>query len=139
MYHLAYFSTATQHFTEDELKTLLESSKKNNQPAKITGVLLFIEGCFLQILEGPKDIVKSLFQKVKKDNRHKDVLRIFEGEVTERSFDKWSMGFKNIPFVEYKTQLGFEDISNEDFVNNIIKKNHPKVIQTLHNFYIDGL
>ncbi len=137
MYHLAYFSTATKYFSEQELKQLLTYSKENNQKINITGILLFIEGCFLQILEGEQATVNTLYHKIKKDTRHSDILRIFEGETTERVFKKWSMGFKNIPFVEYKKQTGFEDISNDDFIEKVIKTNHPKIIQTLHNFYDD--
>lgn len=137
MYHLAYFSTATKHFTEEELNLLLKNSQQKNQERGITGILLFIEGCFLQILEGEQATVNALYNKVKKDTRHSDILRIFKGETTERVFKKWSMGFKNIPFVEYKQQTGFEDISNDDFIEKVIKTNHPKIIQTLHNFYDD--
>lgn len=137
MYHIAYFSTATRHFSELELNLLLKTSQQNNTKLNVTGVLLFIEGCFLQILEGEKSAVEALYNKVKNDNRHHHILKIFAGETKERVFKKWSMGFKNIPFVEYKKQTGFEDISNADFIEKVVKINHPKIIQTLHNFYDD--
>lgn len=137
MYHLAYFSTATKHFSEEELTMLLKKSQKNNQNKNVTGILLFIEGCFLQILEGEKSTVQALYNKLKSDNRHNDILKIFEGKTTERVFKTWSMGFKNIPFVEYKKQVGFEDVSNANFIENIVKTNHPKIIQTMHSFYDD--
>ncbi len=139
MYHLAYFSTSTQHFSENDLNELLVTSQKNNQQINITGILLFIEGCFLQILEGNKDTVQTLYKKVKEDTRHDDVIKIFDGEKQERSFDKWSMGFKNLPFIDYKKQTGFEDLSNQDFIDNVIKKGHPKVVRTLEIFYNGGL
>lgn len=139
MYHLVYFSTATQYFSEEELTNLLRISKYNNEKSGITGILLFIEGCFLQILEGEQSAVRLLYHKVKQDARHNDILKIAEAKTQERVFKKWSMGFKNIPFVEYKKQVGFEDISNNDFIEKVIKTNHPRIIQTLHNFYDDAL
>ncbi|MFK7945994.1 MAG: BLUF domain-containing protein [Saprospiraceae bacterium] len=137
MYHLIYFSTGTKHFSEMELSELLKESRKNNQKNNITGILLLVEGCFLQILEGEKSTIKTLYNKVKKDTRHNDILKISEGTTQERVFKEWSMGFKNIPFVEYKKQVGFEDISNGDFIEKVIKTNHPRIIQTLHHFYDD--
>lgn len=139
IYHIAYFSTATKHFTEDELTELLAISKRNNKILDVTGILLFIEGCFLQVLEGDENTVKKVFEKVKEDRRHDDVFTLFKGRKPERSFGNWSMGFKDLPFVEYKRQIGFEDISNEDFLNNILKKRHPKVSRTLEIFYTGGL
>jgi len=98
LYHIAYFSTATKYFTENEITELLAISKENNKELGVTGILLFIEGCFLQVLEGEKQIVKKVFKKVKKDDRHDDVLVLFKGEKEERNFGNWSMGFKNLPF-----------------------------------------
>lgn len=137
MYHLIYFSTGTKHFSEMELSELLKQSRKNNQKNNVTGILLLVEGCFLQILEGEKSTIKTLYNKVKKDTRHNNILKISEGTTQERVFKAWSMGFKNIPFVEYKKQVGFEDISNDDFIEKVIKTNHPRIIQTLHHFYDD--
>lgn len=139
MYHLAYFSTSAQHFSEEDLNVLLATSQKNNKSIGITGVLLFIEGCFLQVLEGNEQSVKALYNKIKKDNRHYDLLTIFEGKKEERNFSKWSMGFRNLPLIEYKNQTDFEDLSDEDFINKILKTFHPKIAQTLNIFYSDGI
>jgi uncharacterized Fe-S cluster-containing MiaB family protein len=139
MYHLAYFSTASMRFSEEDIDRLLKVSKDNNRKLGITGILLFIEGSFLQVLEGEKENVLDLFQTIRQDDRHYDVIIVFEGEKNKRNFEKWSMGFKGIPLLEYKQQTGFEDISDEDFINNILKKNHPKISSTLKIFYSGGL
>ncbi len=139
IYHIAYFSTATKLFTETDLTELLANSKQNNSALSVTGILLFIEGCFLQVLEGDESVVKSIFEKVKQDERHHDVLTLFQGNKPERAFENWSMGFKNLPLVEYKRQIGFEDITNEEFLTNILKKKHPKISRTLEIFYTGGI
>ena len=59
--------------------------------------------------------------------------------LTELNFEIWSMGFKDIPLLECKQQTGFEDISDDDFINNVLKKNHPKIVNTLKIFYSGGL
>lgn len=139
MYHLAYFSVATQRFSVEDLEELLVVSKRNNEAVGVTGVLLYIEGCFLQILEGEEEAVKEVFARVKADTRHEGLLIIFEGAKARRNFDKWSMGFKNMPMDTYKRQIGFEDISDEAFVENVLKKFHPKVARTLDIFYRGGM
>ena len=139
MYHLTYFSTASTHFSEEDLENLLKVSKSNNQRNGITGILLFIDGLFLQLLEGRKDNVLNIFKKIQEDERHYDVLKLFEGEKNATNFEKWSMGFRNFPLSEYKNKTGFEDLSNNDFITNVLKTNHPKIINTLNIFYSEGL
>ena len=139
VYHIVYFSTATKHFSEEDLTHLLVVSNRNNKGLGVTGILLFIEGCFLQVLEGEKEVVKEVFEKIKRDVRHDDVITLFKGKKEDRNFLNWSMGFKNLPFIEYKEQLGFEDISDDAFLNNVIKKADPKIIRTLEIFYNGGL
>lgn len=126
-------------FSEEDIAELLQVAKKNNQNLGITGILLFIEGSFLQVLEGEKEDVLKLFKTIREDDRHYDIITIFQGEKNERNFEKWSMGFKDIPLVECKQQTGFEDISDEDFINNVLKKNHPKIANTLKIFYSGGV
>jgi hypothetical protein len=49
---LAYTSIASHHMAHEELLALLAQSRKNNLPTDITGMLLYMEGCFFQVLEG---------------------------------------------------------------------------------------
>jgi hypothetical protein len=59
----------------------------------ITGVLLFVEGAFLQILEGEKDDVLGLMERIQRDPRHRGVKVFYEQEVDERAFASWSMAY----------------------------------------------
>lgn len=90
---LAYVSAATVAFTDSELDTLLERARTNNASLGVTGVLLFTEGTFFQVLEGDKDVVQSLYQKIALDTRHNNVLVLAERNIEERNFGDWSMGF----------------------------------------------
>lgn len=139
MYHLTYFSTASMRFSEKDIEKLLKVANENNKKLGITGILLFIEGSFLQVLEGNKNDVLNLFQTIKQDDRHHDILTVFKGEKNDRNFEKWSMGFKDISLVECKKRTDFENLSDEDFINTILKKNHPKIANTLKIFYSAGL
>ena len=96
MYYLIYISSATELMDETELMALLNSSRKNNKRNDITGMMLYKSGNFMQMLEGEKVVILSLFEKIKQDRRHKNIVEIFSGEELERCFQEWSMGFHNM-------------------------------------------
>lgn len=55
MYQLVYISAAALNFVESDLPALLDKSQRNNAKKQITGMLMYHEGQFFQILEGPED------------------------------------------------------------------------------------
>ena len=76
-------------------------------------MLLYHNKSFLQVLEGPEEQVGALFTKIEKDPRHKKILMLLRGEIQEKEFKNWSMGFVDTSriaaqvegFVDYFTQL----------------------------------
>ncbi|TWU62036.1 BLUF domain-containing protein [Crateriforma conspicua] len=93
MMQLVYVSAATVAFSDEDLETLLAQSRRNNAGIDVSGVLLFHEGTFLQVLEGTPDAVDRLYQKIARDDRHDNVLLLSSRAITERNFGQWSMGF----------------------------------------------
>ena len=72
---------------------LLRWSRDWNKDHAITGALLFSDGHFAQILEGPAPVVKALVGNIICDTRHRD-LRLLEcGSVPTRLFGNWSMAY----------------------------------------------
>ncbi len=47
----------------------------------------------MQILEGEKDEVKKLYEKIKNDDRHDSVILLSENYVQETYFHEWSMAY----------------------------------------------
>lgn len=90
---LVYASRATVPFDEEKLKDLLGKARVKNSSKNITGMLLYREGLFVQALEGEEDDVVSLYERISKDQRHTDVIKIYLKPIRERSFGDWSMGF----------------------------------------------
>ncbi|MEO8877413.1 MAG: BLUF domain-containing protein [Polyangiaceae bacterium] len=93
LYELVYVSAARRPFSGSDLSDLLAKARARNLAHSVTGMLLHADGTFLQVLEGPEASVKQTFERIKIDMRHGTVLRLFEGEVLERTFAEWSMGF----------------------------------------------
>lgn len=90
---LVYVSSPTSAFDVSTLKELLVDFRQRNQKANITGLLLYRNGTFFQIIEGPTDQVKGLYQRIGRDPRHSDVLLIHEQTTSYRIFPQWQMGF----------------------------------------------
>lgn len=91
---LVYLSAASQPLTGVELGRILETSRRNNRAADVTGLLLHAEGSFLQVLEGPPDAVASTFARIGRDPRHHKLVQIFHGPIVGRSFAAWQMGYE---------------------------------------------
>jgi hypothetical protein len=74
-----------------QLSALVEGSARRNALAGVTGSLLFDQGHFVQVLEGPEDAVERVFEAICCDFRHADVALVDFAHVRERLFGRWSM------------------------------------------------
>lgn len=104
---LIYISVATKPLTEAELVELLNKSRSNNERDGLTGMLLYKDERFMQVLEGEKAAVMATFARIKSDPRHHDVIVLLEGELAERDFPQWWMGFKTLDGEAAKSVPGF--------------------------------
>ncbi|HVO52244.1 MAG TPA: BLUF domain-containing protein [Thermoanaerobaculia bacterium] len=92
-YRIMYSSEAAAGLATPELEAMLAESRIRNKAHGISGVLVFVDGAFLQILEGEKNDVLDLMARIESDPRHHDIKVFSEGEVDERAFSSWSMAY----------------------------------------------
>ncbi len=88
---LTYQSRAVKPFDDDELHSLLQSSRARNKTFDITGLLVYDEGRFFQCLEGPADALDVLWQSIQRDQRHTDVELLGNAPTTLRFFANWDL------------------------------------------------
>lgn len=70
----------------------VEAHARNyNQQHNITGTLCYGNGHFLQCIEGDKDKVFALQERIFADKRHKNVAVLLLQEIDQRSFADWRM------------------------------------------------
>ena len=74
------------------LNDILETSRKHNTKHGITGVLIATGDSFIQVLEGGRAQVSETYNAITQDKRHVDVTMLSFDEITQRSFEGWSMG-----------------------------------------------
>lgn len=134
MYHLIYTSHAAQPFEEDDLIELLRESREYNNEHHITGMLLYLNGKFIQVLEGEEEEVMNVFSRIIDDPRHLRVIKIMEGTSPVRIFKNWSMGFKHISYTDFHDLTGYRDIDHF-FADDVPKEKGNLLLTFLTLFY----
>ncbi|MBF7683793.1 BLUF domain-containing protein [Acinetobacter sp. B5B] len=76
-----------------DLSQILTSAMRFNQAHNVCGVLYYANNSFFQCLEGKKETVEKVFERIKNDPRHKELRLISKKEIFEVSFTKWSMKY----------------------------------------------
>lgn len=97
LYRLVYTSRNLLKGPEAEITAavaeILATSQANNVRVGVTGALLFNGGHFAQVLEGPRPVIETTFERIQRDRRHSDVGVLQCEAVAERGFPNWSMAF----------------------------------------------
>ncbi len=112
-----YLSSATNPFSTQALRDLLEHCRTRNKRNDITGLLLYREGGFMQVIEGPEVAVDKLYTQIQVDCRHSNVIRVIKEDIQQRYFSSWSMGFKDVAQESVEQQEGFDALMNQPQAN----------------------
>jgi hypothetical protein len=109
-FQLGYVSAATRPMHREDLIDLLREARELNDRDGVTGLLLYQDGYFLQVLEGAETNVRNTFERISHDDRHHDVQILFEDETDARHYPDWSMGFQALDGSEW---LEFPDVDDK--------------------------
>lgn len=90
---IVYFSHAKQPYDDEALLALLRLSRRNNSGNGVTGILLYHDGNFAQVLEGPREAVVETFRRIGSDPAHDGIIATAIAPIAARQFPEWSMGF----------------------------------------------
>lgn len=133
MLSLVYASSAIKLLSDEALAEILRVSRTNNAQLDITGLLLYKDGNFIQVLEGPDENVRAVYQKIQRDPLHKSLMLLLEEPITERLFPDWSMGFQR---VEHQTLdlPGFSPFLADDSLVDLFRQNRQRVARLLLAF-----
>jgi hypothetical protein len=106
---------------ENQLNELFYQSILNNTSQNITGILLYKEGTFIQILEGKDRAINNLFKTIHDDKDHNNITKIIDRRIEKRLFENFRAGY--ITLNNYKKM----DIL-ETFLRNRNNPPHSNVI-----------
>ncbi len=96
LFHIAYASKALDSFGRDALLEVMRHAREKNRARGITGVLLHHDKHFFQVIEGPVDAVQALYDRIARDSRHHQLVKIVEEPIFQRDFEGWSMGLAEL-------------------------------------------
>ena len=107
-FRMIYSSEATGDMPMAELEKMLAQSRARNTMRDVTGVLVFVDGVFMQILEGERESVGALMEKIARDPRHRRVTVFHEEDLDRRTFGAWRMAFVSPSAEEMAAWAGLE-------------------------------
>jgi hypothetical protein len=110
LYRLTYVSTAVGVLPASELDRILLRSRVSNAGSDVTGLLLFHEGSFLQVIEGPAAGVMTLMEKIRRDRRHANVQVLESGPVSARAFPNQPLNYLAPRHLSVDDRSGFADL-----------------------------
>jgi len=133
-FFLVYASIGNEDFSPEQLLELLATSRRNNERSGITGILLYKERRFLQVLEGNEAAVRETYARIERDPRHRDLVLLITDEQREREFADWSMGFQEIDDKTARQTPGFSSFLETELSAHAFKDDPSRAHQLLRIF-----
>ncbi|MGI9277898.1 MAG: BLUF domain-containing protein [Endozoicomonas sp.] len=115
IHYIVYTSAASKLLNDQNLTEILNSCRRNNQKLNVTGMLLYSEGVFIQVLEGAENTISELYQRILIDPRHHSTLLLTRGISDTRQFPDWRMGFRKLSRKQLAVRSGITDFLSPDF------------------------
>ena len=130
-YAICYVSTAKSNLLKDEINEILSMTEIANNQRGITGLLLYSEGNFFQIIEGEKEETERLYKDIKNDARHFNLIKVFGKEISKDSFD----GYKS-DFISEDTRYSSERLQNYKLYLEILDKPTKNAVANILKAFI---
>jgi Sensors of blue-light using FAD len=97
MISITYVSSATSRFNEATLLDLVDQCQQTNERLGITGILVYSDGTFMQVIEGADLVTMALYERIKRDARHRGITTVHQQTIEAREFQGWSMAYNILP------------------------------------------
>ena len=142
VHKILYSSVATVEMDRPELERILHVSRRNNEPAQLTGMLLhhpathLHPATFLQILEGEREALEAAYARIAEDPRHTDLNLLSSQPAERRLFGAWSMGLEYITDDDLKRVLPGFAPDDPDAVRIQDLTENPAVAEMLLHLYV---
>ena len=137
MHHIVYHSCAVGQLTTADLTFLLQQARTNNEWLGITGLLLYGNGSFVQVLEGEEPAVRYVYGKIQQDYRHTRVLTLSDGPIQARTFQDWTMGFQPLSGEAFERISGYINPYRTNFLDAHLPVMEEGLLEMLKSFVED--
>jgi len=130
---LIYSSSASKKMLKSDLYIILRQARKNNESIGVTGLLIYADKYFFQVLEGQKEVVSQLFEKISNDKRHYDVQILGESDLDICAFPNWKMAYATPSDRELATWAGLHSTTTVEATLKRLKSESSRVSEFLSN------
>jgi len=131
---VSYISSQSRTMSKKSVEDFLFQVREKNKHLAITGILLLIQGKFVQYIEGPAEEIDKVYDSISKDKRHTEMILLDSGPLEKRQFTDWSMAYKEVSDKQIKEIVGQDNLNLEEvFLKNKDVSNHP-VLAVLYDF-----
>lgn len=93
---LTYMSSAVGKPRQSDIDHLLTRARIRNEREQVTGILLFAEGSFMQVIEGPEAGIERVYSAIVSDPMHHNILELLHESIEMREFAQWSMAYREV-------------------------------------------
>ncbi len=134
MIQITYLSSATRAMSQEDLEDILRTARDNNARLGVTGMLLYGNKTFIQILEGEEGVVNDLVKTIKRDPRHTNFQIVKKKPIDQHEYADWSMGFKRVSGQDFQAVKGLEQLKDTDF-NAAFLGSHGSLVDCLMDHF----
>ena len=104
---LLYASRATDDKLCEMVQSIMQQAREHNPQHGITGILCHSDQVFMQVLEGGREAINTLYGKILRDPRHTEVVLLHYEEISERRYSGWTMGQANLSKINPSIMLKY--------------------------------
>lgn len=134
MIQISYVSQSKAPMSAEQLLGLLLQFRENNEKRGVTGMLLYGNRTFLQVIEGEDAVIDELFTRIQQDPRHANIQLLSRRPIETREYADWSMGFERVTKERLDRIKGLKDFSANDFNFDYLAGNEPVVASLMEHF-----
>jgi hypothetical protein len=95
VYRIVYVSDAVRPMTDSDLEGILAGARTHNAGVGVSGLLVYAQQSFLQVLEGDPQAVEGAYERARASALHRNLRATSTHVSGGRRFPQWSMGFRH--------------------------------------------
>jgi hypothetical protein len=133
IHQMIYSSQASAPMSISDLEEILVDARSGNEARNVTGALVYVDGVFLQILEGEKETLRRLMRSIAADTRHFSVTVFYEAEVERPMFSNWRMAYVGAQQDQVAAWAGLEGTATIEAILQGMQREPQRTSRVIEN------
>lgn len=89
--HIIYRSKKRRSLSQEKIQDILLTALSHNSAHHISGILIYDDTSFVQVIEGEKNEIYHLMERILVDPRHSNISILQRKQIVNREFLDWTM------------------------------------------------